>query len=249
MIPVALQLYTVRDETAKDFVGTLRKVAEIGYAGVEFAGTGGLSASELKKILDDLGLKPAGSHVGIDQLKNNLEAVIDYNLELGNKYVVCPAIPEEMRRDAEAWRETARLLSEIGAKCAEKGLVLCYHNHAFEFQKFDGVYGYDILFESSDPRYLKAEIDVFWVKFGGEDPAEYIRRYSDRCVLVHLKDMGEDGRTFKEVGEGIIDFKPIFEACEAGRVEWYIVEQDVCQRPSLESARISFENLKRWGKV
>jgi len=248
-IPVALQLYTVRDETAKDFLGTLEKVAQIGYEGVEFAGTGGLSPSELKKALNDPGLKPAGSHVGIDQLKGNLDAVIEYNLEIGNKYVVCPYMPEEMRGSASQWREAAETLSEIGAKCREKGLILCYHNHAFEFQKFDGKYGFDILYESSDPECLKAEIDTFWVKFGGGDPAEYIRKLAGRCPLIHLKDMGEDGKTFMEVGEGIMDFQAIFDASEKGGVEWYIVEQDVCQRPSLESARISFENLRRWGKV
>lgn len=248
-IPVALQLYTVRDETAKDFLGTLEKVARMGYEGVEFAGTGGLTASELKKALEDLGLKPAGSHVGIDQLKGNLDAAIEYNLEIGNKYVVCPYMPEDMRGSASQWRETAKVLSEIGAKCKERGLVLCYHNHAFEFQKFDGQYGLDILYEASDPDCLKAEIDTFWVKFGGEDPAEYIRKLAGRCPLIHLKDMGEDGKTFKEVGEGIMDFQAIFKASEESGVQWYIVEQDVCQRPSLESAEVSLKNLKRWGKI
>jgi len=248
-IPVALQLYTVRDETAKDFLGTLERVAQIGYEGVEFAGTGGLSSSELKKALDELGLKPAGSHVGIDQLKGNLDAVIEYNLEIGNRYVVCPFMPEEMRGSASQWREVAETLSEIGAKCKEEGLILCYHNHAFEFQRFNGKYGLDILYESSDPEFLKAEIDTFWVKFGGEEPAEYIRKLAGRCPLIHLKDMGEDGKTFMEVGEGIMDFMAIFDASEKSGVQWYIVEQDVCQRPSLESARISFENLRKWGKV
>ncbi|HID56864.1 TPA: sugar phosphate isomerase/epimerase [Candidatus Poribacteria bacterium] len=248
-IPVALQLYTVRDETAKDFLGTLERVAQIGYEGVEFAGTGGLSSSELKKALDELGLKPAGSHVGIDQLKGNLDAVIEYNLEIGNRYVVCPFMPEEMRGSASQWREVAETLSEIGAKCKEEGLILCYHNHAFEFRRFNGKYGLDILYESSDPEFLKAEIDTFWVKFGGEEPAEYIRKLAGRCPLIHLKDMGEDGKTFMEVGEGIMDFMAIFDASEKSGVQWYIVEQDVCQRPSLESARISFENLRKWGKV
>jgi sugar phosphate isomerase/epimerase len=87
------------------------------------------------------------------------------------------------------------------------------------------------------------------MKFAGLDPVEFLKSHKDRINLIHLKDMEPDGKTFAEVGEGIIDFKPIFDAGDTGMVEWYIVEQDICKRPSLESARLSFENLKRWGRV
>ena len=247
-IPVALQMYTVRDESAKDFVGTLRKVAEIGYAGVELAGTGGLSAKELKEVLDDLGLQRAGNHTGMDALRGDLQAAIEFNLEFGNPYVVLPSLPGEWREDGEGFRSACGPLNEVGAACKKNGLTFCYHNHSFEFQKFDGKYGLDILYEGTDPELVKGEVDTYWVQHGGEDPAAYIRKYAGRCPLIHLKDM-EDApdRAFTEVGNGILDFEAIFAASEAGGAEWYIVEQDTCKRPSLESARISFENLKKMG--
>ncbi|MGQ9731549.1 MAG: sugar phosphate isomerase/epimerase family protein [Candidatus Zipacnadales bacterium] len=248
-IPVALQLYTVRDMTEKDFSGTVKQVAEIGYAGVEIAGhTGGMSPAELKTFLEDLGLGLAGSHIGLDQLENNLAQVIEDNLTLGNPWVVCPWMPEERRQTAEGWRTVAAELSEIGAKLKGAGLQLCYHNHSFEFQRFNGETGFDIFYAAADPECVKAQIDTYWVQHGGEDPAATIRRFAGRVPLVHLKDMTPgDNPTFTEVGNGILDFPAIFEASEAAGVQWYSVEQDICAGPSLESARQSLENLKRWG--
>ena len=249
-IPVALQLYTVRDQLREDFEGTVRKVAGIGYAGVELAGTGDRSASDLRKLLDGLNLKVAGSHVGWAALEADLNRVIEDNLTLGNAYVVCPSVPQDRRGGADGYRETARKLSQIGEACKRQGIQLCYHNHSFEFQKFDGVNALDALYEASDPRFLQAEIDTYWVQHGHEDPAAYIRKYAGRCPLIHLKDM-EPGaeRFFAEIGEGVMDFKAIFEASEAGGAAWYIVEQDRCRRSPIESARISFENLKKMGKI
>ncbi|MCC6728510.1 MAG: sugar phosphate isomerase/epimerase [Chthonomonadales bacterium] len=247
-IPVALQLYTVRDETARDFVGTLRKVADLGYAGVELAGTGGLAAAELRRLLGDLGLQVAGSHVGMEQLAGGLPAALDYNAELGNPWVVCPYLPEDRRGDAAAWRAVGAWFDTVGAACRERDMQFCYHNHAFEFARHDGQLGLDLLFGSSSPDLVKSELDTYWVRHGGQDPAAYIRRYAGRVPLVHLKDMAAgEQRTFAEVGEGIMDFDAIFAASTESGVAWYIVEQDVCQRPSLESAAISLRNLRQRG--
>ncbi|MGQ9630370.1 MAG: sugar phosphate isomerase/epimerase family protein [bacterium] len=248
-VPVALQLYTVRDESAKDFVGTLRKVSEMGYAGVEFGGTyGSLKASELKALLEELKLKVAGNHVSFDLLEKDIDSVMDFNIEIGNRYIICPAMPQDRRGSEEGFRKFARAMNSIGKACKKRGLQFCYHNHAFEFQKFGDKYALDILYESSDPDLVKAEIDTYWVQYGGGDPAKYIRRYAGRCPLVHLKDMADDpDRSFAEVGEGVLDFKSIFAASSAAGVEWYVVEQDKCKRPSLESARLSLKNLKSMG--
>ncbi len=249
-IPVAAQMYTVRDRTANDFVGTFKEVAKIGYAGVELAGDGGLSAKELRALLEDLNLKIAGNHVGIQKLESSLDDTLRYNHELGNPYIVIPAIPESRRSDASAWRQTAEALNRIGRSCKDAGMTLCYHNHAAEFQRFDGKFGLDILLNESDPNLVFAEVDTYWVKYGGEDPAAFIRRHPGRARLLHLKDMANDAeRSFAEVGEGILDFKAIFAAAEIGKTEWYIVEQDACKRPSIDSLRISFENLQKWGLV
>ena len=248
-IPVALQVYTVRDVLAGDFVGVVKQIAEIGYAGIEIGGDlGGMSPAEFRAFVGDLGLSLAGNHVGIDALEGNLDQVIEDNLAIGNPWIVCPWMPEDRRKDAAGWRSVAGVMSEIGAKVRAAGLQLCYHNHSFEFQRFDGETGFDIFYAAADPDLVQAEIDTYWVQHGGDDPAATIERFAGRAPLVHLKDMTPgDSPTFTEVGNGILDFPAIFAASEKAGVEWYIVEQDTCARPSLDSARISFENLRKWG--
>jgi len=251
-IPVALQMYTVRDDQARDFAGTFEKVAAIGYEGAELAGTGGLTATELRNLLDGLGLRIAGGHVGLPQLETELNQALDYYSELGSDYITCPWLPEERRKSAEDYRRLAATLTEVGAKTKERGIQLCYHNHAFEFTKFDGENALDILFSASDPNLVKSELDTYWVEYGGESAVAYLTKYAGRVPLVHLKDMtpGEN-RTFAELGEGTIDWDAVLSACESASAQtaWYIVEQDTCQRPPLESARISFDYLRAKGRV
>jgi sugar phosphate isomerase/epimerase len=248
-IQVGLQLYTVRNETAKDYLGTLRQVAAIGYAGVEFAGFGGLSAVEIKAALDDLGLKAAGSHVGIELLRENLTAVIDYHVTIGASRVIIPWLPEPLRPGGDGWTTLCAEIPTMGKACAEAGLQFCYHNHDFEFQLVDGVPALDKLFAETDPALLKAELDLYWVTVAGRSPVEYVNKYAGRLPSVHVKDMAADAsRTYAEVGEGIIDWQPIFAAAETAGVEWYIVEHDDPQKyPPMESVAISFANLKKWG--
>lgn len=251
-VQVALQMYTVRDVSAQDFVGALRQVAEIGYPAIELAGTGGLSATELGKVLRDLNLEVWGTHCGFDQLLNNLQELIDYNKEIGNKYLICPGLPRERSADSKAFRETAVLYNEIGAKAREQGMHVGHHNHDREFTNPGGKAGMEILIEDTDPAHFGAELDVFWAAYAGVDPAAFIRKYPGRFPLLHIKDMlaGEE-RKFAEIGNGIIDFPAIFDAAESvGGTQCYIVEQDnTYDRSSMESVRISLENLKRWGKV
>ena len=249
-IPVALQLYTVRDQTATDFAGTVRKVAKMGYAGVEFAGTGDLTAAQMSDLLQETGLKPAGNHVALATMESDLDAVIAYNKAIGNQYVGVPVLPTEMR-NADGIRQLAATLNRLGARLKTAGLVLYYHHHAFEFDTYEGKRGWDTLISDTDPDLVKLETDVYWAAYAGVDPASVIKQSAGRFPLIHLKDMvGEgDERTFAEVGEGVLDFGPIFEASEAQGAVWYIVEQDRCARPSLESAQMSVDNLKRWGKA
>jgi sugar phosphate isomerase/epimerase len=239
-------MYTLRDNTAKDFLGTLKQVASIGYRAIELAGMGNLSAKELKAVLDDLGLTIAGSHIGIDLFERDLSRVFDDNRTLGNQYLVVPQLHETRRKNAQDWIAFARLLNDLGAKCREAGFQLVYHNHNFEFQKFDGRTGFDLLFGNTDPKLVQSELDVYWAKEAGQDPAAIIRQFAGRIPLVHLKDMTRDNPpTFGEIGEGIIDFQPIFRASESSGVKWYIVEQDLSQRSPLESVTISWRNLQR----
>jgi sugar phosphate isomerase/epimerase len=247
--PINLQLYTVRDDLNNDFVGTIKTVAEIGYSGVELAGYAGKTANEVKTILDDHGLKVVGGHVGLDAVQNSAETVITEFSAFGAGYVIIPWIGEEWRKSLDDYKRLGATLGEIGARYKEAGLTLCYHNHAFEFEKFDGIYGFDALFDAAPADLLQAEMDTFWVQKGGENIAAYLSKYSGRVPLVHLKDMSEDG-DFRPVGEGTIDYTALFAAAESAGTVHYMVEQDQCKTASpLESVRISLENLKKMGKA
>jgi sugar phosphate isomerase/epimerase len=250
-LPVALQLYTLREQMKDDFRGVVRAVAGMGYDGVQFAGYGGLSAPEMRTLLDDNGVRPAGTHTGLDTLEGDLEAELDYNQAIGNRWVICPAIPEARRRDLAGWRDVAASLNRVGERCVARGLLFGYHNHSFEFPPIpdgEGRRGLDVILGETDPRHVFWEPDVYWIKKGGADPAAMIREYAGRVPITHLKDMtGDERATFAEVGEGTLDWPAILDASDAAAVEWHCVEQDRCDRPPLESVRLSLEHLRSWG--
>ena len=243
-LPIALQLYSIKDETEKNFIEALKRVAKIGYNGVEFAGYGGLSSSELRALLEELGLKVCGSHVGLEELTKNLDSVIEYNLEIGNPYIIYPWAAYNCKQDYE---KMAKMLNTIGTKCKAKGIMFGYHNHGHEFQEFDGEYGLDIIYKGTDEQLVKAEVDTYWVQHAGLDPVEYIKKHSGRCDLIHIKDMeivdGEKRST--EVGNGIMDIKNIIKAAEDQGTKWLIIEQEFFNKPSLESVEIGYKNLKK----
>jgi sugar phosphate isomerase/epimerase len=246
--PVALQMYTLREEAAQDFPGTLRAVAEVGYKAVELAGYGGMTATQLRPLLDNVGLSAVSNHVGLPVLRQDLDRVIEDSLSLGCQYLICPWLPEEERGDKEQYRRLAAELNAAGARCRARGLGFAYHNHDFEFKVLDGRYALDILREETDAQAVKFELDVYWAAYAGLDPAAFLRQIGPRCGLVHLKDMTKDAaRTFAEVGEGQIAFPPIFAAAQEAGVDYYVVEQDRCRRPPLESVALSLKNLRDWG--
>ncbi|MDA1192016.1 MAG: sugar phosphate isomerase/epimerase [Candidatus Poribacteria bacterium] len=247
-IPVAIQMYTLRDQVAEDYEGTYRKVAEIGYEGVQGSPKSGMTGAEYKAFLDELGLTTPGGHTGLGALEDNLQSVIDLHHAIDAKYVTLSSMPQDRRKTGDDWKRAAENMTAIGKKLADAGIVLCYHNHAFEFETFDGKYGLDILYDNSDPQYVQAEIDTYWVQKGGVDPAAYIRKLSGRTPLIHIKDMDTDG-DFAEIGEGTLDWDAIWSACEASGAKWYIVEQDRCKRPPVESATLSVNNLCKMGKL
>ncbi|MDQ2784874.1 MAG: sugar phosphate isomerase/epimerase [Chloroflexota bacterium] len=250
IVPVALQLYTVRDEAARDFVGTLEQVAGIGYVGVELAGYGPLSPKEVRAKLDMLGMVVAGSHIALARLENELPAVIAECRILGCSTLVCPVLPHE-RRTEDGFRGLATTLNRIGATARAEGLALCYHNHAFEFETMiDGVTAFDWLAAHTDPALVQLELDAFWAQKAGHDPAALLAHYTGRVPLVHLKDMTADvEQTFAPVGTGCVDFAPIFAAAERGGVHWYIVEQDKAEGSAIDAARTSWEHLRAMGKL
>jgi sugar phosphate isomerase/epimerase len=247
-VPVALQMYSVREEAAGDFQGTLKAVAAIGYTALELAGYGDLTAPHLRTVLDDLGLRAVSNHVALSLLREDLDRAIEESLALGCHFLICPWLPEAERGDADGYWRLAAELSRFGRRCQEQGLGFAYHNHDFEFKQLDGRFALDILLDTADPQTVKSELDIYWAYYAGVAPAEYLRRLGNRCALVHLKDMTKDDtRAFAEVGEGRLDFPEIFAAAGEAGVAYYVVEQDRCQRPPLESVRISLEHLRAWG--
>jgi sugar phosphate isomerase/epimerase len=249
-VPIALQLYTVREDAARNFVGTLDQVAAIGYTGVELNGYGPLTPADLRAKFDALGLAVAGSHVALVRLENELDAVVAECRTLQCPTVVCPVLPAE-RRTEDGFRQLASSLNAIGRTVTASGLTLCYHNHAFEFEtEIDGIAAYDWLMANTDPALVQIEIDAFWVQKAGRDPTAYIEKYRGRVPLVHLKDMTADAaQTFAPVGAGSVDFAPLFAAAERGGVQWYIVEQDRAEGSAIEAARTSWTNLRAMGKL
>jgi sugar phosphate isomerase/epimerase len=249
-LPIAVQLYTLRDQTAKDFPGILKQVAQIGYSGVELAGYGNLkSVRDARKALDDANLRVCGSHIAIEALESDLEAILDQNEELGNKNLVCPYLSDNRRNSTDAWLATAKSLNAIAQACQARAFDFAYHNHSFEFQKFDSTTGMDLLWQHTDPQVVKAEIDAYWVEHAGLNAAQYIESLGRRVMLVHLKDMSPPPeRRFAEVGTGTLDFPSIIAAARKSRAEWLIVEQDDCYgRDPIQCLRTSFENLKKLG--
>ncbi|MBN2558279.1 MAG: sugar phosphate isomerase/epimerase [Clostridia bacterium] len=240
MAKIGLQLYSIKEIAEKDFFGAIRLAAECGYKGVEFAGFFESSAADVKKILDSEGLKACGSHTSIDLLENDFENTAEYNLAIGNKYIVIPAIPRDMYGSRDAWLRTAEKLNGLSEKLRERGLMLGYHNHAYEFEDIEGEYGYDILAKATS-RDILLEIDTYWVAWPGLDVAEYVRKYKDRLELIHIKDMDEK-RNSTEAGSGTIDFRTIVK--DAKMTEWFIVEQEHFSMPQEDSIRKSCSYLK-----
>lgn len=246
-IPVAVQLYTLRDALADDFVETLERVAEIGFKGVELFSYGDLTVDELKKQLDRVGLKVAGNHVPLEELRHNLDQVIVDQKMLNNKYVVCPfLLPED--RNPDSYQELVQFFDRTGKQLREQGLVLCYHNHDFELELMpNGETALDYLFTQTDEANLQAELDLYWLKKAGEDPVEWIKRYQNRTPLLHLKDMTTDEEQFfAELGAGGLDLEAIL---SVGTPEWWIVEQDESRIDPFESIQMSYNYLEEKGVV
>ena len=245
MRKLGLQLYTVREALKNDFLGTLKQVASCGYAGVELAGNmGGMSVAQLRKVLDDLGLKAIGGHCVVDAVGNDFDRLLADYATLGAKYLGVAWLGEDYRT-AEGALRAGKLMERAGLEAGKHDMTFFYHNHAFEFEnKIGSKYMLDAFFDAVDPALVKWEMDAFWVKKGGEDPLAYIKRYAGRVPLMHIKDMtADESHTYEIVGAGIIDYTPILKEGDAAGVDWYIVEQDQCPKGEVESARASYQNI------
>jgi sugar phosphate isomerase/epimerase len=247
-IPVALQVYSVREAAAQDLRGTLEQIAEMGYAGVEFAGYYDTPAQALREMLDELGLKVAGTHTGWRTVQPEaLAETIEFNRILGNKNLIVPGLPPERRGTREAWLQTAAFFDDLAEQLGPHGMRAGYHNHAVEFQPLDGENPWDTFARHTRPGVI-LQLDLGNAAHGGADPVAYLRKYADRAVTVHLKDYSPTNDKAL-LGEGQIDFGEVFRICESsGRTEWYIVEQESYAYPPLECVRRCRDALKQLGR-
>ncbi|MBQ8576633.1 MAG: sugar phosphate isomerase/epimerase [Clostridia bacterium] len=271
-LPVAVQLYSVRDEMARDVEGTLSAVHDMGYDGVEFAGLCGLSPKEMKALCEKYSLTPISAHVALDEMLSDPEKVIGDYAEVGVKYIAVPYLQEDRRPGTPGWEKTIADIKLCAKVAKEKGIQMLYHNHDFEFVKINGKYALDILYDEICADLLKTEVDTCWVSVAGEKPADYIRKYTGRSPVVHLKDYvmagkkpdnmyeligikpegeaaSEEAFGFRPVGHGYQDIPAILAASEDAGALWVVVEQD---RPGpdktpVESIRASREYLASLG--
>ena len=271
-LPVAVQLYSVRDEMEQDFYGTIKKMKELGYDGVEFAGLFGKEPAEIKNFCEETGIVPISAHVPYYDMLEDPEKVLSEYAEIGCKYVAVPYLTEECRHGTEGFGATIEGVRKIAGAAKKLGIQLLYHNHDFEFVKIDGEYALDILYSSIPDDLLKTEIDTCWVNVAGVNPAEYILKYSGRSPVVHLKDFvkkgskagalykligiesedeeqDEDAFSFMPVGHGAQDMPAILDACIKAQAEWVIVEQDEPAKGAgrIESVKTSREYLSSLG--
>jgi len=262
-LPIALQLYSVRDILAEDFVGTLKAVKEMGYDGVEFAGLYGHAPEEIKALLAEIGLVAVSAHVPYAELTADTENTLKAYKEIGCKYVAVPYMTEEYRPGFPKFREAIENIRAIAEVAKSLGITLLYHNHDFEFAKVDGEYGLDIMYSEIPADLLQTELDTCWVNVAGEDPASYVLKYSGRAPVVHLKDfVGERSNNmykliglkeekkaedenkfeFRPVGYGKQDFPKIIDAAVEAGAEWLVVEQD---EPSMGKTRMECAEMGR----
>jgi sugar phosphate isomerase/epimerase len=269
MLPIMLQLYNLREELSGDFEGTLQKTAGLGYNYVELAGLYGRTPGEFKAGLDRAGLAAVSAHVPYREMLADPERVIGSYIEIGCKYIVIPYLDDEDRCTGPHYEEVKQGITKLGERVSQWGAVLLYHNHDFEFKLYKGKYALDDLYDSIPASLLQTEIDTFWANVGGVNPSDYIRKYTGRAPVVHLKDfyisggpennryelIGSAKRTdpkaggnfeFRALGYGQQDIPAILRASQDAGTSWVVVEQD---RPTpgktpLECARDSIEYLK-----
>jgi sugar phosphate isomerase/epimerase len=239
--PVAVQLYSLRERSKKDFEGAIKAVAEIGYLGVEPAGLFGMKAVEFRRVVEDLGMVISSNHQPWPN-RENLNEVKDTAFALGSELVICGFRPEDFR-DEKSIRETAETIAYITEELENDGLSLALHNHYWEFEELDGRLKYDILLDQCPG--LLCEMDVYWAaNFGTVNPIEQLSKHKSRTVLLHLKDGSlEKGKPLMPLGAGKMDIPAVIEATDPDTLKWIIVELDNCEGKMEEALRESFNYL------
>ena len=227
--PLAVQLYTLR-HLSDDVKELVKVVADAGYAGVEGGYGPDMNAEELKKVLDENGVKMVSAHVMLDALEDDLNSAVAFQKTLGNDVIVIPWISSEHYSDsAESWQKLGERFNKIAEQVKGEGMTLLYHNHSFEFGDYGGKLGLEHLLDSAPD--LGLELDLGWCQEGGVDPLPLIKKYSERIKRVHVKDRAPEGENlaqggWADVGHGVMDWPPLLGAAKDAGAEWFVVEHD-----------------------
>ncbi|MCG8370352.1 MAG: sugar phosphate isomerase/epimerase [Proteobacteria bacterium] len=218
-------MYTVRDDMAEDVAGTLRALAAIGYAEVEFAGFFGHSPGEIRALLDTAGLVSPSAHVQLADIRSAAEQLIETAVTIGNDYIVLGWLAPDERLSLDDYRRHIDLVAGFAAQCRDAGLQFAWHNHDFEFTELDGQRPIDLILDRTDSELVQVELDLYWMTLAGADPFHYFENYPGRFPLCHIKDMAAD-RSMTDVGDGIIDFAGFFAVGDLAGFKHYYVERD-----------------------
>ena len=266
---IALQLYSVRDQMQQEFEGTLEQVKEIGYEGIEFAGLFEKSPSEIRKMLERIGLCPMSAHVPLLDLIAQPEQVFAAYQEIGCRYLAIPYLTPEYRPGGGRFEQVIVWAKMLGEMATRYNMTLLYHNHDFEFETVQGEYVLDLLYRLVPSNLLQTEIDTCWVHVAGENPCNYLKKYTNRAPVVHLKDFVMPGKKpkklyqligienseqddgdifeFRPLGYGAQDMCALLQACGEVGAEWVVVEQDApsLHQSSMKCAQMSMETLQK----
>ncbi len=255
---IGVQLYSVRDVAEKNITSTLGQLAQMGYKEVEgylyengrfhtFAPKG------FRELLHQLELRMVSMHHGIDMkywdaanktLNDAAKKTIDDHAEVGVQQLICPSVDTEFK-SVQPLKRLCEVFNHFGEACKKAGIQFGYHNHDYEFRKAEDLYLMDVLLQQTDPALVKWEMDLYWVSYAQEDPAHWVNQYPGRVSAFHVKDLAPTPqRETAVVGDGVIDFKTIFNQKGASGVKYYIVELEHYKTTSLDGVRNSLTNLR-----
>ncbi|MFB3893062.1 MAG: sugar phosphate isomerase/epimerase family protein [Phycisphaerae bacterium] len=242
-IPIALQLYSIRHECKKDLKGTLAAVAKMGYDGVEFAGYYDTPAADLRKMLDDFGLKAAGTHIGINALLGDeLKKTVEFNKAIGNSFLIVPGLPPERTKTAEDWAQTAALAEDLAVQLGPQGLWVGFHNHSAEMADFAGRRAWDILYGST--KKVVMQMDTGNALHAGVEPLAFMKKYPGRHQSVHMKEHSA-AKGWVPLGEGDVDFQGVVSFCKSsGDTRWFVIEFENEAYPVMETVAKCLEFLR-----
>lgn len=254
--PIGLQLWSIREDMKKDPLGVLKQVAKIGFQEVEGGSSYekgkfyGILPTKFKQELQSLGLKMTSGHYSIDEATLKSQAVsdvlklaVDSAKEVGNKYFIQPYV-DVSKRNLDDYKRLFDAMNVVGAHCQSNGLQFAYHNHEFEFQKIEDKTIYQMILESTDPKLVKMQMDLYWVYFAKQNPYDWFKKYPNRFDLFHMKDLANsEKRETTEIGDGTIDFKSIID--HVGKKKKFIVELEHYKTTPLLGVEKSYQNLRK----